>query len=245
MVPAAMTALRFDASWTEDVELSDGTRVRLRPVRPDDKGKIVEGLAHLSPESQYLRFFTSKPRLTDSELRYLTEVDGMNHFAIACGRLQADGSEGEGAAVARFVRLPDDPEVAEPAIVVLDDLQGRGLGRILMARLVEAARERGVKRFRSEFLAINKPMKELLATLSPAAQFTAEGPLVVAEFPLDPPGELEKVRGWPIYEWLRLAAARAVEIRRSFGMLFDPDTVLGFLQRLSSRIGRDDDEPSE
>ncbi len=238
-----MTALRFDASWSEDVELAGGTRVRLRPVRPQDKEAIASGLARLSPESQYLRFFTSKPRLTDHELRYLTEVDGLDHFAIVCALVEPDGSEGEGIAVARFVRLPDDPEVAEPAIVVADQMQGKGLGRILMQRLVDAASERGVLRFRSEFLAVNKPMKELLATLSPAAQFTTDGALVVAEFPLAEPGALDTVHRWPIYEWLRLAAARAVEIRRSFGMLFDPDTVLGFLQRL--RIGRDADEPKE
>lgn len=237
--------MRFDAAWSEDVELGDGTRVRLRPLRPDDKDKIVEGIARLSPESQYLRFFTSKPRLTDSELRYLTEIDGIDHFAIGCALVTPAGSEGEGIAVARFVRLPDEPEVAEPAIVVVDGMQGKGLGRILMQHLVDAARERGVKRFRSEFLAINKPMKELLGTLSPAAQFTAEGSLVVAEFPLDEPGALATVQRWPIYEWLRLAAARAVEVRRSFGMLFDPDTVLGFLQRLSSRIKGDEPPPTE
>ncbi|HWB74947.1 MAG TPA: hypothetical protein VG755_08320, partial [Nannocystaceae bacterium] len=100
--------MRFDAEWSEDIELGDGTRVRLRPLRPDDKSKIVEGFTRLSPESQYLRFFTSKPRLTDSELRYLTEIDGIDHFAIGCGLIAADGSEGDGVAVARFVRLPDE-----------------------------------------------------------------------------------------------------------------------------------------
>ncbi|HWB75178.1 MAG TPA: GNAT family N-acetyltransferase, partial [Nannocystaceae bacterium] len=133
----------------------------------------------------------------------------------------------------------------EPAIVVVDGMQGKGLGRILMEHLVEAARERGVKRFRSEFLAINQPMKELLGTLSTEAQFTADGPLVVAEFPLDDTGTLATVQRWPIYEWLRLAASRAVEIRRNFGMLFDPETVLGFLARLSSRIKGDEPPPTE
>ncbi|MBC8073941.1 MAG: GNAT family N-acetyltransferase [Deltaproteobacteria bacterium] len=238
-----MSALHFDASWSEDVVLSDGSCVRLRPVRPDDKEAIAGGLARLSPESQYLRFFTSKPRLTDSELRYLTEVDGIEHFAIVCALLEQGGTEGRGVGVARFVRSPEDPEVAEPAVVVVDELQGKGLGRVLMERLIQAAAERGVQRFRSEFLAVNTPMKELLATLSPAAQFTPEGSLVVAEFPLHEPTAPATMTKWPIYEWLRLTAARAVEIRRSFGMLFDHDTVLGFLQRVRREIAGDSDEP--
>jgi GNAT superfamily N-acetyltransferase len=237
-----MVELRFDASWSEDLELTDGSWVRLRQVRPDDKDAIAGGLARLSPESQYLRFFTSKPRLTDSELRYLTEIDGVDHFAIVCARIAPDGSEADGVAVARFVRLPEQPEIAEPAIVVIDELQGKGLGRVLMERLIAAASERGIERFRSEFLATNIPMKELLATLSPRAQFSPEGALVVAEFPLHEPDTAASSR-WPIYEWLRLAAARAVEIRRSFGMLFEPDTMLGFLQRIRGEKG--DDEPPE
>lgn len=234
MVPARVTTpLRFSPEWHEDVALDGdhgpsglkGIVVRLRQVRPEDKSKIVAGLARLSDESQYLRFFTAKVKFTDAELRYLTEVDGVNHFAIAAAVRNDDGSEGDGVAIARFVRLTDEPDVAEPAIVVIDELQGKGLGRVLMDRLIAAAAERGVKRFRSEFLAINKPMKELLAALSSAAQFTSQGPVVTAEFPIAPEDGVTPWRRWPIYEWFRLAAQRAVAMRRRFDVLFDPEAV--------------------
>lgn len=223
---------KYGREWSEDLVLDGGVRVRLRPVRPEDKPKFVAGLAKLSEESQYLRFFTSKVKFTDAELRYLTELDGVDHFAIGVALVRDDGTEGDGVAIGRFVRLAEEPEVAEPAIVVVDELQGHGLGRLVMERLIEAAVERGVKRFRSEFLAINRPMKELLVHLSPAAQFTSQGPIVTAEFPLVPETDAQAGwRSWPIYEWFRLAAQKTVAMRRRFDGLFDADSVKAMIAR--------------
>src|SRR5207245_4362935 len=96
----------------------------------------------LSPTSRYRRFLSAKDHLTDREWRYFTEVDGINHFALGAVR-HADGQE-EGLGVARFIRLIDRPTVAEPAVVVADPWQRKGLGRLLLARLVAAASERGI-----------------------------------------------------------------------------------------------------
>lgn len=220
-------------AWTEDFSLPSGECFRMRPLRPDDKARIAEGLARLSPESQYLRFFTAKSRFTDAELRYLTEVDGWDHYAVGIARVLPDGTEGEGVAVGRFVRLPDEPEVAEPAVAVLDALQGRGLGRRLLQHLIAAAAAREVKRFRTEFLATNRPMKDLLEDLSPQARFVAEGALVHAEFPIAP-AQPQPAGGppGPLFEWLRLSASKAVTLRRRFAMLFDRAWVKAQLQRL-------------
>ncbi len=219
--------------WTEDFSLPSGECFRMRPLRPDDKARIAEGLARLSPESQYLRFFTAKSRFTDAELRYLTEVDGWDHYAVGIARVLPDGTEGEGVAVGRFVRLPDEPEVAEPAVAVLDALQGRGLGRRLLQHLIAAAAARQVKRFRTEFLATNRPMKDLLEDLSPQARFVADGALVHAEFPVAaPPGGAPSGPPGPLFEWLRLSASKAVTLRRRFAMIFDRAWVKAQLQRL-------------
>jgi len=154
--------------------------------------------------------------------------------------VREDGSEGDGVGIARFIRLADEPDVAEPAIVVVDEMQGHGLGRLLMERLIEAAVERGVKRFRSDFLAINRPMKELLTHVSPAAQFIPQGPIVVAEFALVPeegrPGwrDYLELRSWPIYEWFRLAAQKAVTMRRQFDGLFDADSLRDLIAKWRS-----------
>ena len=179
--------MRFGPDYQEEVELPGGRQVRLRMVRPEDKPLFAAGMARLSPASRWRRFFSARGDLTAAELTYLTEVDGQDHVAIGAV------SDGEGVAVARFIRLVPEQEVAEPAIVVIDELQGRGLGRILLSRLVEAARERGVRRFRAEVMAENAPMLALLQELSPAASQSASEPgVLLVEVPLDgavTPGE--------------------------------------------------------
>jgi hypothetical protein len=81
----------------------------IREIRPDDKELLAAGYARLSERSRLRRFLAPKPRLTTSDLRYLTEVDGINHFAIVA----TTGVDIIG--VARWVRLVDDPEEAEAA----------------------------------------------------------------------------------------------------------------------------------
>src|SRR5215217_6859611 len=94
--------------------LEDGTRILFRHIRPDDKGRLAAGLARLSPESQRRRFLMPKPRFSSTELRYLTEIDGFDHVAVVA--VLADDPEAI-VAVARFVRLREDPDSAEAAIV--------------------------------------------------------------------------------------------------------------------------------
>ena len=134
-----------------------------RHIRPDDKGRLSVALGRLSPESRRRRFLMPKPRFSSSELRYLTEIDGFDHVAIvAVSAEDPDVFYG----VARFVRLTEDPETAEAAIVVADSLQGQGLGRELGRRLADEARERGVKRFTASLLSDNVAARRLFAAIS-------------------------------------------------------------------------------
>jgi RimJ/RimL family protein N-acetyltransferase len=119
--------------------------------------------ASLSPESRRLRYLAPKPRLSSAELAYLTEVDGVDHVAFVATRA---GDPGRLAAVARFVRSAEDPESAEAAIVVADDLQGQGLGRRMGMVLADAARERGVRRFTALILSENVAAQRLFAAVS-------------------------------------------------------------------------------
>lgn len=184
----------FDANYDERMMLRDGREVRFRAIRPDDRARMVEGLRRLSPESRYLRFFTDKRELSESELRYLTEPDGVDHYAIVVAVLEGD-DEIDGAGVARFVAYPDRPRVAEPAILVADEYQRLGLGRMLMDRLMAAAAERGIRSFRSEVLARNAPMLTMLKDIAPDAMNSREGTVIVCEFPLG--DEAERPRTLP------------------------------------------------
>ena len=81
----------------------DGLLVALRPVHPEDKDVLLEGFGRLSEETRYQRFLAPMDRLTERQLRYLTELDQVNHFAWAAGFLEPDGRE-TGVALARYVR---------------------------------------------------------------------------------------------------------------------------------------------
>jgi GNAT superfamily N-acetyltransferase len=165
--------LFFNPSYRETIVLGDGSRIALRLVRPDDKDLLCKGFERLSPESRYDRFLTTKSQLTDRELVYLTEVDGLDHFAMGAVAEGPDGRE-DGVAIARFVRSANDPRLAEPAIVVRDDWQRKGVGTLLLLRLVAAARERGIDRFAAPALAANAPLREVLAQLDHEVRIRTE-----------------------------------------------------------------------
>src|SRR5262245_36906785 len=98
-------ALRFHHDYQEEVALDDGSRVTLRLVRPGDKPLLLEAFARLSPESRYRRFLGPKSNLSPAELRYLTECDGVDHFAL--GAVVRDDAGEHGLGVGRIIRLRD------------------------------------------------------------------------------------------------------------------------------------------
>jgi RimJ/RimL family protein N-acetyltransferase len=140
--------------------LHDSTTVRIREIRADDKALLAAGYARLSERSRLRRFLGPKPRLTSSDLRYLTEVDGMNHYAVVALR-----DNGDIVAVARWVRLVEDRQAAEAAVVVGDSLQGKGLGKILARELADSARSRGVRRITASILADNPAALALMRVI--------------------------------------------------------------------------------
>jgi GNAT superfamily N-acetyltransferase len=209
---------RFGPEYGEDAELRDGTRIRLRLIRSDDKDRLRAGFEKLSPESRYLRFFAPKSELTDAELRYLTECDGVDHLAIGASRVTDDGSEGDGLGVARFIRTVDDPTVAEAAIAVLDEVQGQGLGTVLFVRLVAAARERGIARFRCEVLAENVAMMEMIEGFAPDRTVASSAGVSSIEFALperaaEPDPDHVTTRTSPMFRFFRLIAEGAAQWR--------------------------------
>jgi ribosomal protein S18 acetylase RimI-like enzyme len=134
----------------------------MRPVRADDKPRFVEGFKLLSRETRYFRFWSAKQRLSDEDLRYLTEVDGESHFALVALALDEDGNELEGVGVTRFIVAPEEEGVAVGAVLVVDQYQRRGVGGLLLDRLLSAAERRGLAIMRCEVLVENRAMQGLL-----------------------------------------------------------------------------------
>lgn len=139
------------------VTLRDGSTVVLRPMEPEDAGLLVEGFEALSDRSRYARFLTAVPRLPRHWVEELVDLDHRDREALGA----IDPVSGEGVGVARYVRLEDDPREADFAIAIADPWQGRGLGRVLLAELVDAARANGLERISGDVLAENTRMLQL------------------------------------------------------------------------------------
>ncbi len=144
------------------VTLRDGSHVTVRPIRPQDAAGLRAGFERLSAQSRYRRFLSPMPELSGPMLRYLTEVDHRDHEALIAVR--ADGSI---VGVARAVRSRNDPQVAEAAVTVADDWQGRGLGTALLGLLADRARAEGISRFTALMLGANREARELFEDLGP------------------------------------------------------------------------------
>ena len=218
-------ARHFCAGYVERAVLRDGSSVRLRLVTPDDKPLLLAGFRRMSPESRYARFLAPKDTLTQVELRYLTEVDQEHHVALGAlaGDGGGDGARAEGGGgdepigvgVARFIRLPDPPATAEAAIAVVDEMHGRGLGKLLFMRLCAAAAERGIARFRCEVLGSNTGMRALIEDVSPEHRIEVGGGILSIDMALPDVHPAEPAAGpapqGSMYRLFRAAATNAVE----------------------------------
>jgi GNAT superfamily N-acetyltransferase len=142
----------------EEATLRDGSTIRIARITPRDAPLIADGFERLSAETRRLRFLTSKPTLSDAELRYLTEVDGHHHEALGA----IDPLTKRGIAVARFVRDEEHPSRAEVAVTVADDWQHRGLGTLLLNRLSDRAREEGITHFTALVAGDNAAMQPFI-----------------------------------------------------------------------------------
>jgi acetyltransferase len=140
--------------------LLDGTTVFVRPIVPEDKPLLVDGLRQISPETAMRRFLSPKTRFSEKELRYLTEVDQHDHIALVA--VDADRPS-HLIAVARCVRVA--PDTADIAVVVGDPWQGMGLGRRLADEIARRARAVGIERISGTMLADNRAAFRLMRGL--------------------------------------------------------------------------------
>jgi RimJ/RimL family protein N-acetyltransferase len=158
-----------DAGFSEPevLDLPGGDRIGIRSIKSGDKDLIARAFQRMSPETRYRRFFAPLQRLTDQDLRYLTEVDHHDHEALVA----FDPTDDELIGVARYVRSEDATE-AEVAIVVGDPWQGRGVATALLDRLVERARDAGIDHFVALVLSENEDAIELFRHVAPDGSTT-------------------------------------------------------------------------
>jgi GNAT superfamily N-acetyltransferase len=142
----------------DEVRLRDGTSLVLRPIRPDDAAALVALHARLSADTIYRRYFGVRPHLSPADVVRFTHVDGRARFALVAVR------DGDLVGVARYEGAGRGTD-AEIAVVVDDTLQHRGVGRLLLGRLVDIARENGFTTLTAEVLTGNGAMLGLMRAL--------------------------------------------------------------------------------
>ena len=161
-----------------DKELRDGTVVHVRPLLPTDRDGIAAAVRAASAETLRRRFFSVAPP-TSRVIDYLTDLNYVDHFAW----LVTDESDAV-VAVSRYVRDREDPCSAEVALTVLDDWQGKGLGRLILGAAGVAASASGIDTFTALFLAENRQVRELFRTAGAVFGFSGDPGAVMATMPL-------------------------------------------------------------
>ena len=148
---------------TITTQLNDGTPVCIRRVRKDDEQRLRNGIAQLSPQSRYLRFFSGMREAPPQVIEALITVDGHDH--IAWGALRSDLPDTPALGVVHAFREEDDPDTAEFSVAVLDEYHGRGLARLLTAVLLLDCRREGLEHLSVNILPENRPALTLVRSL--------------------------------------------------------------------------------
>ncbi len=137
--PVCEAGVTFSAT-TRSVVTTDGTRLSVRQVGPDDRSRLAILFERLSLESRHRRFLSPKPKVGLRELTFLADVDGYCHDAIAA----VDDRDGSIVGTARYVRYPDRRNVADVAIEVVDGFHRMCVGAALAGLTIARARASGL-----------------------------------------------------------------------------------------------------
>jgi acetyltransferase len=121
--------------------------------------QISSGVERLSSQSRWQRFASPINKLSDRQLDYLTNLDGVDRVAC-CAYTQTDEGE-RGIGLARYVRLANENNIAEFAMTVVDEFQGQSIGYALLNKLIETAGDNSIQILRGMVLPSNRPMLSL------------------------------------------------------------------------------------
>jgi len=152
----------YPAHLATRIQLSDGTDIEIRPIRPEDADMEQEFVRKLSPEAKYFRFMNALQELSQEMLVRLTQIDYYNEMALIA--VNTTGPVEEQIGVVRY-HTNLDQKSCEFALVVADGWQGHGIGHQLMQKLMEIARDRGLERMEGQVLGNNTRMLNLMKSL--------------------------------------------------------------------------------
>ena len=192
-------------------ELDDGTPFVVRPIRASDGPALSTAFERMSARSRYLRFFSVRARLGAELTERLTDIDHDGHrawvVADPTAPSEVGSNEGLGIAVARLIDVDGEPGVAEAALVVTDEYQGRGFGRLLLELLLGTARDVGIEFIRFEILYENRGMRGLLSGMNAEKNDElSDREVLVYDLPVERDDDSDGVALGALYEILRFIA---------------------------------------
>ncbi len=157
---ARLSIRPYPREYEAEARLPSGIPIRLRPIRPEDEAKLIEFGSRMDPRDLRMRFFASVKGITPELAARLTQIDYARELALVA--LAADSDDGLGV-----VRIAADPDnvAAEFAVTVRTDWKKRGLGHLLLSRMIDIAAARGIGRLEGSVLRENAPMLELCVNL--------------------------------------------------------------------------------
>ena len=160
--PRHLILAPYPNQFVSDWMLEDGTPVKIRPMKPEDEPLVADFLAACSDETIYFRYFRRIRTWTHDMLIRFTQ----NDYDRELGLMAVGAPPGPEVmmGVSRLVTTSDRQD-AEFALIVADAWHGKGLGSKLMERLIQVAREMGVKRLKGDVLSENHPMLALMSKL--------------------------------------------------------------------------------
>lgn len=144
--------------YTCIVQMKSGKPALIRPIRPDDRERVIRAFHGLESESVYTRFFAPKKELSGADLARIDASDFVHGLILVATIGEGDDEAIIGGASYVVAGRPGDPPTAEVSFLIEEDYHGQGLATRLMAMLTEAARENGIRRFEAEVLASNSAM---------------------------------------------------------------------------------------
>ena len=156
------TIARYPVHLIDVVRLIDGSRITIRPTLPQDLELQREFFRSLSTEGRYRRFMVPLNELPEVVAQRFISIDYRSHVALLAEVFDDDREIMIGEA--RYVLDEHDPATSEFALAVADDWQGRGIGRVLLARLEREAAASGIRRMLADTLYDNKAMRALAAS---------------------------------------------------------------------------------
>ncbi len=158
-----MSLFRSPPPAAFDLSLAPGLDLHVAFVTPDMGPKIIEGYKRLSERTRRMRFFGQVSGLSSTQINFLASPDGRNHIAYAAEEQFADRRAPAG--IARCIRLDPDSKMAEVAMTIVDDYQGKGMGNLLHACLHRHASAVDIKQFIYDVSAENTRFIEHLTSL--------------------------------------------------------------------------------